>query len=111
MSVIRKRVTATALATMLAALVKQAMTFDELCALTGLTQVTVSAWIRAMRNQKLVRVCGWDADSRGYQTIARFVWEPGAKDVPRPSKTMTALIERAERDGLVTRVADAEAAA
>lgn len=104
MSVTRKRVTANALATLLAGLVKQAMTFDEICALTGLTQVTVSAWIRAMRSKKLVRVCNWDADNRGYQTIARFVWEPGAKDVPRPSKTMAALLDRAEREGLVTRV-------
>jgi DNA-binding transcriptional ArsR family regulator len=82
-----KRFTAKVLATLLRELLTKSMTYDDMCAATGLMQITVSAWIKSLRTEGLIHVCGWDKDSRGYATIARFKWAPDKTDVPRPSMT------------------------
>ena len=82
-----KRFTAKVLASLLQQLIVRSMTYDEMCAHTGLMQITLSAWVKSLRTEKLICVCGWDKDPRGYATIARFTWHPGADDVPRPSMT------------------------
>lgn len=82
-----KRFTAKVLSALIKELLTRSMTYDDMCAHTGLQQFTLSAWVKSLRTENLIHVCSWDKDSRGYATIARFKWKPGAVDVPRPSMT------------------------
>lgn len=81
----RKRVGAKAFVALLAALVEGPQSYADLVAVTGLAQPTLSGWVAEMRKSGMVRVVGWDNDSRGYPTIARFAWGQRAQDCPRPA--------------------------
>lgn len=76
----RKRVTAGMTARLINVLLKTPMCREDLSAAVGLATVTVSGWLREFRTAKLVRVCRWDNDSRGYPTIEVFEFAPGVPD-------------------------------
>lgn len=63
--------------------------YDNLVFASQMSTSTVRQWIKAWRESGLVHVSGWDNDSRGYPTIQRFAWNPGAEDVPCPAMTST----------------------
>lgn len=90
----RKRVTASIAARLIGTLIATPMCREDLAGAVGLAMVTTSAWLRELRHAALVRVCRWDADSRGYPTIAVFEWAPGVpdvkKDVPTPAQRQAA---------------------
>lgn len=77
---VRKRVTASMAARLITTLIKTPMCREDLSATVGLATVTVSSWLREFRAAKLVRVCRWDNDSRGYPTIEVFEFAPGVPD-------------------------------
>lgn len=59
---------------------------EELTFLSQMRAWTVTKWLKAWREAKLVYVAGWDADTRGYMTIPRYQWGLGMDDVPAPAK-------------------------
>lgn len=83
----RRRVTATLAARLLKTLLGTPCTREALAQAVGLSLTTTSAWLRELSLAKLVHVCRWDPDARGYLTVAVFAWAPGASDVPRPTRT------------------------
>lgn len=86
MGTTRKRAGAKAVAAMILAMAVRPQTYADLVKLTGLSQPTISAWIREMRNTnpKLVWVGRWDDDTRGIPCIPAFMFGIGGMDMPRP---------------------------
>ena len=62
-------------------------TLAELHTTTGLGTRPIGIIISALRKTGVVFIANWQADSRGYHTIAGFAWGPGQLDVPKPTKT------------------------
>lgn len=85
----KARVGPTAISSLIAALAFGAHTFDQLSSATGLPTRSVSAWVDALRQAKLVHVAKWLPDSRGYFTIAAFIWGPNELDATKPTMTGT----------------------
>jgi len=59
-------------------------TYEEMSNLTGLSPRTLASLVKEFRFHNLMHIAGWDADTRGFPTVARFAW--GHKpDAIRPS--------------------------
>ncbi len=72
---------------LIAQLMAQPMSYDEIAVSSGLSRHTVSLWIEAMREAKMVYVAEWRLDSANRPMIAVFAWGQ-QPDVIR--QTMTA---------------------
>lgn len=83
----RRRVTAHLAGQLINNLIAQPRSREELASAVGLSAVTTSTWIREFKHARLVRICRWDNDSRGYPTIAVFEWAPGKDDCVKPVLT------------------------
>jgi hypothetical protein len=83
----RRRVTATIAARMIATLITTPCSRVQLAKTVGLSERTTSDWLDTLKASQLAHVCRWDADARGYLTVAVFAWAPGASNVPRPTRT------------------------
>ncbi len=70
---------------MLRALATTSCNYLELAAISSQSQSTISNWLTALRNAKLVHVCAWDGDTRGYPTVPRFAFGIDKPDAIRPS--------------------------
>ena len=82
----RKRFGADSLALLLEYLNDTGGTMARLSDQTGISERTVSVWVRALRRRSLVHVAHWLSDPRGYATVAVYAWGPGMPDAPRPRK-------------------------
>ena len=67
---------------------------EQLATEVGVALPAVSKWLKEFHLARLVRVCRWDNDSRGFPTIACFVWEPGEADC---KKNVPTAAERARK--------------
>lgn len=76
----RQRVTAERAAQLMRLLVDGQCSRAHLAEKLGMQSSTVSGWIDALSSAKLVRLCGWANDSRGYPTIELFRFAPGEPD-------------------------------
>lgn len=81
----RKRVVAAKQAAMLVALTKRACTYADLAQISGLSERPIADWLHALRQARLVYVCGWGADTRGQPRVAQYAWGPGRMNASRPS--------------------------
>lgn len=76
----RRRVTAEKAARMIRELIETGASRQHLAEVADLHVATVSNWLAAMREAKLVRLSDWLPDARGYPTIELFRWAPDEPD-------------------------------
>ena len=61
-------------------------TSHEIAELTGIHPVTASEWMRSLRKEEAVHICGWLPDSMGRDATAVYKLGPG-RDKPRTKMT------------------------
>lgn len=73
-----------AIANMIALLVDGPATVPEIAAESGLCEMTVRSYVRAMRKQRAVHVAQWHHDNAGRQSLAAYLLgrKPDAKRSP-----------------------------
>lgn len=88
MTAARRRAGPKAVKQMLVVLTTSGGSYEHMRNVSGLSQESVSAWIKELRREptRMVFIGNWLEDPRGYRTIPVFHWGPFA-DVPRPAKT------------------------
>lgn len=90
----QNRLTHVLYAKLVRALIDGPCTYEDLVDETGLHVTTLVSAIRALRNEKLVRVCDWLPNGRDVRCVMVFEWAPGKRDVPMPRMTVA---QRAKR--------------
>jgi hypothetical protein len=63
-----------AIAKMVSALLSGPQTVEELIAVSGLQQVTLRGYLKAMRREKIIRIADWGFDPRGAQTVPYYAF-------------------------------------
>lgn len=82
----RRKVSHVALAQTMKLLLQGPITAHELAEATGIHYVTTSEWLRSLRREGAVHICGWLPDSMGRDVTA--VYKMGA-GTDKPRKRMT----------------------
>jgi predicted ArsR family transcriptional regulator len=80
----RRRINALSLTLMLKTLEEGHATVHDIRDATGLCAFTVRSYLLTMHREGLVRVVGWEQDSRGRYTTAAYTLGRG-KNVPKPA--------------------------
>lgn len=80
----KKRLTPDAYAALLQELLNGPSTLKELIEASGLSKVTTNQIVLALRAVKLVRICAWQRDDKGCQSIMVFEFAPDKPNVKRP---------------------------
>ena len=75
--------------TMRQALIASPHTYDDLCAVSGLSKPAVARWIKQLRDVGLVHVASYATDVRGRLFVPCFGWGQKADRV-RPGQQRTA---------------------
>jgi DNA-binding transcriptional ArsR family regulator len=84
-------------AAMLRALVDGPATTAEIVEETGVAIRTVRLYVRAMRQQRLIYVARWEADSQGRRKTAAYLFGPDKSDAPNPPRESRVVIVRRYR--------------
>ena len=82
----RRKINHVALAQTIKLLLQGPITAHELAEYTGIHPVTAAEWMRGLRREGVVHVCGWLPDSMGRDATAVFKMGAG-RDKPRSKMT------------------------
>lgn len=81
-----RKVSHIVLAKTMKVLMEGPVTAHEIAELTGVHLVTAQEWMRSLRKEEAVHICGWLPDSMGRDATAVYKLGPG-KDKPRARMT------------------------
>lgn len=81
----KTRINALSMAFLIRALHDGPCSYEDLQEATGLSRITIRAYVKSLQAKKLVREVERGLDSRGAQTIMQFRFEPDKPDIkPTP---------------------------